>query len=310
VITVCGEALIDLVPDSSGRYTAKPGGSPANVAVGLGRLGVDTALLARLAADRFGDLLRAHLTGSRVRLDLVIASAAPTTLAVVHLDPAGGAGYDFYVDGCADGTWRAEDLPATLPGTGALHVSGALALPVPAMGAVVEQLLTREKPHRVITVDPNVRPILIRDEAAVRDRLLRWVRLADLVKVSAEDVAWIAPGTAPEKVAADWLALGPAVVVVTRGAAGAYALGPAGPVDLPGVPVEVVDTVGAGDAFMSGLLAALDGSGSLTREGLTGLDTEGLRASVTYAQQVAALTCGRAGADPPWRHELLTHRRP
>jgi fructokinase len=304
VIVVCGEALIDLVPDASGRYAARPGGSPANVAVGLGRLGVDVALLARLAADRFGGLLRSHLTGSRVNLELAVHSAEPTTLAVVHLDRAGGAGYDFYVDGCADGSWRVEELPDPLPGNGALHVSGALALPVPAMGEAVDALLVRERSRRVVTFDPNVRPALMHDEAAVRARLDRWLALADLVKVSAEDAAWIAPGTPVESLARDWRDRGPALVVVTRGAEGVYALGPAGPVDLPGVPVDVVDTVGAGDAFMSGLLAALEDSGHLTRDGLAGLSAPDLTGALTFAQRVAAYTCTREGADPPWRSEF------
>ena len=309
MLVVCGEALIDLVPDGSGGYAARPGGSPANVAVGLGRLGFDVALFARLAGDRFGAVLREHLGTSGVRLDLAVHSTAPTTLAVVHLDPYGVAGYDFYIDGCADGTWRHEDLPAALPGTGALHASGALALPVPALGAVLDELLTREKPRRVLTFDPNIRPPLIRDEALVRARLTRWLGLTDLVKASAEDLAWIAPGEPVEEVAARWRRRGPAVVVVTRGDKGAYAVGPAGPVDLPGVPVDVVDTVGAGDAFMAGLLAALERAGQLTRPGLAGLSGPALTAALTYAQRVAAYTCGRAGANPPWADELTRHRR-
>lgn len=302
MIVVCGEALIDLVPDRSGRYAAHPGGSPANVAVGLGRLGVDVALLARLASDRFGGLIRDHLTESGVRLDVTVHSGQPSTLAVVHLDPDGTAAYDFYVDGCADGGWELGEVPDPLPGTGALHVSGALALPVPAMGTVVEALMTRERQRRVVTFDPNVRPALVRDETLVRQRLYRWLGLADVVRASAEDIAWIAPGRSVEDVAGQWYTLGPSLVVVTRGPDGVYALGPAGPVDLPGTPVDVVDTVGAGDAFMSGLLAALD----LDRPALRGLTTPALAAALGYAGRVAAITCTRAGADPPWRAELST----
>ncbi len=300
MIVVCGEALIDLVPDGTGRYAAHPGGSPANVAVGLGRLGVDVALLARLARDRFGTLLRERLTSSHVRLDVAIESAQPTTLAVVNLDAEGLATYDFYVDGCADGGWDAAELPDPLPGTGVLHVSGALALPVPAMGAALDALLTRERERRVIGFDPNVRPVLIRDEVAVRARIDRWLGLADVVKASAEDLAWIAPGRTVESVAADWYRRGPSVVVVTRGADGAYAVGPGGPVDLPGVPVDVVDTVGAGDAFMSGLLASLPP----TRTALGHLDAAALTDALAFAQRVATVTCQRPGADPPWRAEL------
>jgi fructokinase len=129
------------------------------------------------------------------------------------------------------------------------------------------------------------------------------------VKVSAEDAAWIAPGVPLEDLAAQWIRHGPALVVVTRGADGVYALGPTGPVDLPGVPVDVVDTVGAGDAFMSGLLAALEDSGHLTRDALARLDAADLTGALAFAQRVAAYTCTREGADPPWLSELDVTRR-
>ena len=305
MIVVCGEILIDLVPErAGGAYAARAGGGPANVAVGLGRLGVDVAFLGRLAQDRFGALLRDHLHASRVGLDLVVRPPAPTTLAVVNLDPAGGATYDFYVDGCADGTWHPEELPETLGAAGALHVSGSLALAVPTMGVALDLLLTREQPQRVITFDPNIRPSLVRDEAAVRARLARWLGLADLVKASEEDLAWVAPGQPVEATARQWRELGPALVVVTRGGKGVYALGPAGPVDLPTEPVTIVDTVGAGDAFMSGLLAALDQQGWLTRPALAGLTLAQVADALAFAQRVAVVTCTRVGADPPWRDEL------
>jgi fructokinase len=305
VIVVCGEALIDLVPAGTGAaYEARPGGGPLNIAVGLGRLGVDVALLARLARDRLGRMLREHVRASRVALDLIIPSTAPTTLAVLGLDAAGVAAYDFYIDGCADGGWRVDELPEELSPGAALQVSGSLALPVPAMGDAVEALLARERPRRIIAFDPNIRPSLIRDEAAVRARLERWLGLADIVKASAEDLAWIAAGRPIASVVEQWRGMGPTVVVITRGADGAYAGGPAGAVDLPGEQVTVVDTVGAGDAFMSGLLASLDGQGRLARPALTGLTGEELAAAVGYAQRVAAITCGRRGADPPWRDEV------
>jgi fructokinase len=309
MIVVCGEALIDLVPArSDGAYEARPGGAPLNVAVGLGRLGVDVALLARLAQDRFGRQLRDHLRGSQVSLELTSASAAPTTLAVLNLDPGGVATYDFYIDGCADGGWREDQLPPELFTGAALHVSGSLALPVPTMGSALEVLLTRERPRRVIAFDPNIRPSLVRDEAAVRARLERWLGLADIVKVSAEDLSWVAPGRSVESVAREWREMGPTLVVVTRGEHGVHAVGPAGPVDLRGERVKVVDTVGAGDAFMSGLLASLDQIGRLARPGLAGLTGAEFAAALRFAQHVAALTCGRLGADPPWRHELTEPR--
>ncbi len=304
MIIVCGEALVDLVPTQGRAYLPQVGGSPVNVAVALGRLGVDVSLIARLADDPFGRSVREHLTASRVDLGMASRSEEPTTLAVVDLDPAGGAAYRFYVDGASDGGWSAGDLPTRLSAGAALHVSGSLALGVPSMGDTLEHLLHRERQHRTITFDPNVRPGAAADHDLLRARLDRWVRMADVVKVSAEDLAWIAPGDAVEDVAARWRERGPALVVVTRGGRGVHAAGPAGTVDLSAVPVTVVDTIGAGDAFMAGLLAALDNDGVLSRAALPGLGTAQLTAALEHAQRVAAITCTRVGADPPWADAL------
>ena len=304
MIIVCGEALVDLVPTDGPAFLPRVGGSPVNVAVALGRLGVDVSLIARLADDPFGRSVREHLVASRVDLGLAGRSAHPTTLAVVDLDPAGGAGYRFYVDGASDGGWSVADLPPRLPAGAALHVSGSLALGVPSMGDAVEHLLRRERGHRTITFDPNVRPGITADHGALRARLDRWLGMADVVKVSAEDLAWIAPGDAVEDVAARWRERGPSLVVVTRGGRGVHAAGPAGTVDLRARPVTVVDTIGAGDTFMAGLLAALDAEGALDRAALPGLGTERLTAALTHAQRVAAITCTRVGADPPWAEDL------
>lgn len=306
MIVACGEVLVDLVPRRDGDgYAARPGGSPANVAAGLGRLGVEVAMLARLADDGFGRLLRAHLAGSRVDLGMAIAAGEPTTLAVVTLGEEGGAEYTFYVDGCADGAWDPGQLPPDLGGnTECLHVSGSLALAVPTMGDTLETLLQREHPRLTVTFDPNLRPGLARYPARLRARLDHWVALADLVKVSSDDVGWLAPGEPVETVAARLRARGPALVVVTRGAAGVHALGPDGPVDLPARRVRVADTVGAGDAFMSGLLAALAWADRLSRDRLATIPTGTLTEALAFAQQVAAVTVTRVGAEPPWREEL------
>lgn len=305
MIVVCGEALVDLVPVAAGGpYAARPGGSPANVAVGLGRLGHEVALLARLSTDPFGRLLRDHLSASSVDLAAAVAAPEPTTLAVVSLDEAGQADYAFYVAGAADGGWDLAQLPAALPDGAALHVSGSLALAVPSMGDALEALLERERGRRVLALDPNVRPLLVSDGPALRARLDRWLALVDLVKVSDEDLAWLAPGEPVEEIARRWRARGPAVVVVTRGGKGVHALGPAGAVDLPARPVEVADTVGAGDSFMGGLLAALAERGLLGRAALDALEEADLVATLGFAAEVAAVTCSRPGADPPWRSEL------
>jgi fructokinase len=309
-IVVCGEALVDLVPAAGGEgYVARPGGSPANVAVALGRLDVPVSLLARLSTDHFGQLIRGHLAKSHVDLSLAIETADRSTVAMVSLGADGDAGYTFFIEGGADDGWRADALPALPADAVALHVSGALALALPAMGDAVESLLLRERGRRVITFDPNPRPALTPELPALRERLERWVRWADIVKVSDEDLAWTYPGQSVPEVAARWLNNsgapdGPALIVVTRGGDGVYARGPGGERDLPAQPVDLVDTVGAGDAFMGGLLASLYRAGRLSRPELRSLGLAELDESLRYAQRVAAATCGRTGADPPWRDEL------
>ncbi len=147
-------------------------------------------------------------------------------------------------------------VPAALPPDAALHVGGAFALAIEPMAATFETPLSREHPHRVITLDPNIRPMLIDDHTTVRARLRRWLGMTDIVKVSADDLRWIAPDRSLADVVSEWHELGPALVIVTRGAKGVYASGPTGHIDLPALPVDITDTVGTGDAFMAGLLQA------------------------------------------------------
>jgi len=167
-----------------------------------------------------------------------------------------------------------------------------------------EALMRREHGRRIVGLDPNVRPGLVGDRGAYLRRLEGWVALADLVKVSRADLAWLYPGGDPEAVAREWLARGPAVVVVTRGSEGAVAYGPAGRIEVPGLPAAVVDTVGAGDAFTAGLLAALVDAGRLERDALRGTTADELRAALAFANAAAAVTCTRPGADPPTREEI------
>lgn len=302
-VVVAGEALVDLAP--RGELLAPlPGGAPYNVAVGLARLGTATRYLGRLSRDGFGELLSARLRDEGVALDLAARADEPTTLAVVHLDADGAASYAFYLAATSAAGLTTADLPA-LPSEAALHVSlGALALTTEPAGAALQALLARERGHRVISLDPNVRPSAIGDPAAYREVVEDAVTDCDAVKVSDEDLHVLHPGEPPIDTARRWATLGPALVVMTRGGEGATAFAPAGEVAVDGEPVDVVDTIGAGDAFTSGLLAWLAAHGELQRPALAALSGEAIRRALRHATRASALACTRPGADPPRASEL------
>ena len=306
MLTVLGEAVVDLVAEGDRSYRAHPGGSPLNVAVGLGRLGQPVSLAARLSGDAFGAMFREHLAGSGVDPRHLVAAAQPSTLAVATLDPDGVATYDFWTEGTADWQWTAAELAGVVDdGTAAVH-TGSMALELRPGADRVRDLLRRVRQggRTTVSYDPNVRMAKRDGLAAGRAAVEQVVALADLVKVSSEDLAWLYPGEDPLVAAGRWVRAGPRLVVVTLGGDGAVAL-PAGgaPVRRSAPAVAVVDTVGAGDAFSSGLLAALAERGALGRagDGLPGVD---LAAVLDRACLVAALTCGRAGPDPPTLAEV------
>ncbi len=302
MIVVAGEALVDLAPRDA-MLLPLPGGSPYNVAIGLGRLGRAASFLGRLSTDGFGARLSRRLDAEGVDLGLVARTAEPTTLAVVHLDDAGRASYRFYLDGTSASGLSEADCTG-IPPDAALHVSlGAVTLDTVPAGSTLEALLGG---HRgALSLDPNVRPSVLDDLPAYADRIEQAVARVDLVKVSDEDLAALRPEVDPLDLARRWARSGPAAVVVTRGRDGAAAVRPDGrELVVPGESVEVVDTVGAGDAFTSGLLAWLDDHDALTRRGLETLSDAELEAALRRAVRVSAVTCTRAGADPPRRDEL------
>jgi fructokinase len=307
MIVVCGEALVDLVPAQCGGevgFVARLGGSPFNVAVGLGRLEVPTAYLGRLSEDRFGRELAEHLSGNGVDGRYTLHGPEPTALALVQLSEAGVPEYAFYLERTAESLLLPEHLPERLADeVFALHF-GSLGLVLEPGASTLESLMDREHGRRVVTLDPNVRPALIRDRQTYERRLDGWLSRADLVKVSAEDLDWLYPGHPPREVLSDWLARGPGVIVLTQGAAASVAVSDGAEVEVPSSPVAVVDTVGAGDAFMSGLLAWLHRQGRLTLEGLRGMPADDLRQALAWAGRIAAITCTRAGADPPHLAEV------
>ena len=302
MFVVVGEALIDLVGQRGGRtLAAHPGGSPANVALGLARLGVPVTLKTRLGRDAFGEMISAHLEASGVQVDGGPEGGVSTSLAIATL-AAGIASYDLRID------WDVGPLAPVPIEARCLH-TGSLATVLPPGEASVVDLVEREHKRGRVTVsyDPNVRPALLGDAARARPDIERLVALSDVVKVSDEDLRWLYPDRRDEDVAQAWLASGPALVVVTRGGAGVYAVSAGLELHRQAVPIDLVDTVGAGDSFTSGLLDGLhraDLVSGARRDALAAIDEATLGSVVDAAALIAAITCSRPGADPPTRAEV------
>ncbi|WP_250405362.1 carbohydrate kinase family protein, partial [Streptomyces cellostaticus] len=298
MIVVAGEALIDLVPRGPGALAdlrPAPGGGPYNTAVALGRLGSPTAFCSRTSLDAFGEALLDGLRRAGVEVSDVQRGPEPTTLAVATVDAGGSAAYSFYVDGTAD---RLFTAPAALPaGTRAVSF-GTCSLVLEPGASAYEKLMRAAAARGLFTaLDPNVRTGLIPDADAYRARFRGWLPSVTLLKLSEEDAAWL--GGTPR----EWLAAGPSAVVVTRGGEGltvhtrdgtAYAEH-----SVPGEKVEVVDTIGAGDTVNAALLHGLATQDALSSRGLAALGRDGWRRLLRFAARAAAVTCSRAGAEPP-----------
>jgi fructokinase len=309
-VVCCGEALVDLTSvDASGRqWRAAPGGSPFNTAVAAGRLGAPTSFLGVLSDDGFGRLLAERLDESHVDHRHCARTSEPTTLALVS-EGASGKSYTFHVAGTTTVSARVNDLhlPVDL---GILHVSGSVALVLEPPAARYEGLLAAAQHRALVHLDPNPRPALI-DRDRFRGRLQRWLGLADVVKISEADLRWLEPRADPVDVARRWLEPDeaeagerPLAVVVTRGPLGAAVVRSGAVVEVPSPPVELVDTVGAGDTFAGAMVAAFAAHGITGRDRLARLDAAWWRTALTYAVEAAGMACARVGADPPWRHEL------
>jgi fructokinase len=298
-VLVIGEALVDIVSAPGQTPVEHPGGSPANVALGLARLGVPTQLLTRIGDDARGQAVRSHLERSGVHLVEGSVTSGPTSTATAHLDPQGVASYEFDLD------WA---LPPGVD-TGdarAVHTGSISATQEPGGDAVL-RLIEGVNGRSIVSYDPNARPALMGTREHALERIERIVRACDVVKVSDEDLAWLMPGVDPLKIAEDWRSSGPALVVVTRGSKGAFGVLAGGVVHVNTMDIVVADTVGAGDALMAGLLDGLDGAGLLTVdrvEDLRNAVPDDLAPLLAHAVRVAALTCTRPGANPPTRPEL------
>lgn len=292
---VIGEALIDVVD-----HVEHVGGSPLNVAVGLARLGRDVDLLTHIGDDERGRRIADYVKASGAQLVPGSTSADRTPTAVATIEDDGSAAYTFDLD------WQLSGTPEVAPPL-FVHTGSIAAVREPGCLAVAA-LLDAYRVSATLSFDPNVRPSLIADRDVARERVARLVERSDIVKASDEDLRWIDPDHEPEWTAQAWLASGPALVVVTMGDRGALAFCSAGRVRVAARPVAVVDTVGAGDAFMVGLLDALWGFlGADRRAALSRIGLDALTAALESASLLSALTVGRAGADLPDRAALHAH---
>jgi fructokinase len=311
-VGVIGEALVDVVVSDTATPRAHVGGSPLNVAVGLARLGENVLFTGRYGRDEYGNMVRDHL--ARNGVDSVLSpDDTATSVATARLDPTGAASYSFDLDWtlppaaelselvrqalCRDGETRSLT-----------HVhTGSIATMLEPGASTVMELLSALEPDVTLSYDPNCRPTIVPDRALARRRAEESVALADVVHASDEDLAWLYPDRPLEDTIVEWQRIEPAMVVVTRGSTSILCATAAGVSEHPVHPVEVADTVGAGDSFTAALLIALKDRGLLgadRRGALRSISPEDTTAVLAYAARAAAITSSRPGADPPTRDEL------
>lgn len=303
MILCAGEALIDMIPNADGAYVPHVGGAVLNTAVALGRLGEDTGLITGLSSDPFGAMIEDHLTASRVATDHAVRSDRNTTLAFVHLDQ-GNATYTFYDDETATRNIQPIDIASVPAGTQAMFFGGISLCNPPVADSLLDLALSQPA-ERLIMADPNIRPGFVSDHDGYRSRLTRLIGRADIVKLSDDDISWLIPDGDLSAKAQSVLAMGPKMLLLTEGGDGATAyLANGTKVRVAAEKATVVDTVGAGDTFNAGCLAALRRADALSPSAIGSLDETTLTHMLTLAARAAAITVSRAGANPPWQTEL------
>jgi fructokinase len=297
-IWVCGEVLIDLIPDGSGERISHVGGGPANTAKALARLGHQVYFIDGISSDKYGQMSRQELLDDEVKLDLALNSDKPTCLAIVSLDENGGASYEFEIDGTATFDFSASWLPdPSRFKPSVLHI-GTLVTVIQPGADVLYDWAMQVAEFAPIVFDPNVRSVVMNDKDKYLAAVERWVAISSVVKVSDDDMAWLYPGQQYADVAKRWINDGAALVVVTRGAEGLVGFTADGSVEVPGVKVDVADTVGAGDTVGAIVVEAM------IEKGILNLTGDALKAVLNRAAIAAGITCSRKGAQPPYKHEL------
>lgn len=285
-VWVVGEALIDLVPSGDSRVPIV-GGGPANTAKALAKLGISPSFIGGISSDKYGESIRAELAG--VDLGLSLRSDLPTALAIVSLDEKGSASYEFKLEGTATFDFSRSWLPSSSPEV--LHIGTLATIIEPGASELFQWASGLSS---VIVFDPNIRPSVLSDKAKYRKAVERWIGISKVVKLSSEDLEWLGYAEV-----SDFFELGTELVVVTSGASGLTGFTRAGSVAVPGVKVDVVDTVGAGDTVGAVLVEGL------VNCGIDGLKAEKLFEVLTRAARAASITCSRAGANPPSQEELI-----
>jgi fructokinase len=306
MILCCGEALIDMLPrtttEGEAAFAPYVGGAVFNSAIALGRLGAPAGFFSGLSSDLFGGQFREALGASKVSSTYAHTSPKPTTLAFVRLTN-GQATYTFYDENTAGRMLTVEDLPKLGAEIEAM-LFGAISLISEPAGSAYEEFMRREHESRVMMLDPNIRPNFIPDKAKHLRRIREMMAMADIVKLSDEDLKWFDEAGSHEDVVRNWLDRGPKFIVVTHGGEGAVGYSKTHKVTVMPRKVKVVDTVGAGDTFNAGILASLHEQGLLTKAAIGSLSEDAIRKALELGAKAAAVTVSRAGANPPWRHEI------
>lgn len=298
-VLVVGESLIDIVKSAKGSVDEYPGGSPMNVAIGLGRLGLEVDLHTGIGADERGNRIASHLRESNVRLTSASVDRDATSTSTATIGSTGAATYTFELS--------SELAPLEVDPEIDLVHAGSIGAVLEPGASVVRDIIAAAKKLASISFDPNIRPALMGSADEVRPIVEAMVRLSDIVKASDEDLRWLYPSAEPEATAARWALCGPAIVVITYGADGARGFAGLVSVVVPGPALRVWDTIGAGDSFMAGLIVAVSDRGLLgaaNRPRLAALSADELETIITFASSCAAITVTRPGADPPTRREL------
>ena len=297
-IWVCGEVLIDLIPGTDGVRVPHVGGGPANTAKALARLGHDVQFIDGISNDQYGVMSRKELIDDEVKLDLALKSEKPTCLAIVSLAENGGASYEFEIDGTATFDFSLDWLPdPSRYKPNVLHI-GTLVTVIQPGADVLYDWAIRVAEFAPIVFDPNIRPAVMGNRDKYQMAVEKWAAISSVIKVSDDDMAWLYPDEKYQDVAQRWITDGAALVVITRGADGLLGITADGAVEVPGVKIEVADTVGAGDTVGAIIVEAM------VEKGILNLTDEVLKATLHRAAVAAGITCSRKGAQPPYKHEL------